>query len=80
MRRVAQALQRLRLHGDRGKGARTAHLVGPEHLDDDEREQPVVPGEVRLKALSSAEQSHRVPTGDDLVPLVESPTRRPRAP
>ena len=71
---MAQALQRSSASaGDRGKRGEIADLVRLEHLDDDEREQPVVPGEVRLEALSSTEQSHRVATRDDLVPLLKAP-------
>ena len=72
---VPQALQHARLRGDRREGDRVVHLVGPEDLDDDEREELVVPGEVRLEAAPAAEQSHGVAPGDDLVALAEAPRR-----
>jgi hypothetical protein len=47
--------------------------VGPHHLDDDDRVQVLVKGEVCLVALATAEPAQSLAPGSDLVALLEPP-------
>ena len=82
-RRVAQRRERAGLSLDPAAGPLRVDECGADDLDDDERVQLVVPGEVRLVAPSATEQPGGMPTRDDLSPSSKpqddfSCTRPPR--
>jgi hypothetical protein len=60
---VPEALDKRGLGGEPAEGALVLHEVRADDLGDDERQQMLVPGQVRLVALSAAEELHRQEAG-----------------
>ena len=71
--RVREALEQRRLAAQALQGAGVLGPVGPQDLDDHERAQAVIPGEVGLIADAAAEQADGAAPRDDLVALAEVP-------
>jgi hypothetical protein len=61
------------LGGELPPGGLIADEVGTQDLGDDQAEEPVIPGQVRLVTSPSAQKAHREATRGDLLALVESP-------
>jgi hypothetical protein len=72
-RGVGELPEGLRLVCKAHERRRVPDLTRPDDLDDDERVQPVVPGQVGLVPPPLTEQPYRVAAGGDLVALAEAP-------
>ena len=71
--RMIEPLEQLDLALETCEGRRVLDEIGPHDLRDDQRPQPLVPGEVGLVPQAAAQQLERREAGDDLVLLAELP-------
>ena len=77
---MSQPLEHARLVLRARPERRRVDLVRAQELGDDERAQPLVPGEPGLVAVAAAEQPDGVPARRDLVPFVKPRSSWARGP
>ena len=75
---MVEALDQLGFEGQASPGPVLRQQVGAKHLDDDDGEEPAVPGQVRLVELTAAEALEGDAPGDDLIALAQLPARTVR--